>query len=673
MSKSFSNAWIWSIKHSPLLSVWRAARGLIRPNREAFVLLEKATLPEPINEVIRSTIVRTKLWRDEREQIARELIAHAQDAINAGREPDQIVSTFGDPRRVARLLRRSMKRKRPLTWQAYRFSRRAAGVLLLVLFVSYIAVVVRFYTSEPQIKTDYGAILDSHSDGFSEDQKSWAILMECGVEWSKIDQLLIQQQAERVMLAIESGEEAQKTEDSRFPFIEPDHPHYTEYEAAVRGFAPRLSELRAAAERSIVGLPVGYEPITEKWEGWNFVTGVVPAEPDDYKRRSMIDIQLIYLGSLRRLSQVLIFDARLALDEGDTERACNNYIALIGLARQARSEPYLISDLVGIAVHDMVGMEIGRQLRKQDGLFDSDQLRRLAHTHARLAQLPGIEIEHERMFFQDALQRAYSDDGHGNGRLTPEGFEYYGLMTAPPEDFGAVTMADAITVDPRFRAATLPLSIVFSNSREQEQAIHDSVMDQTQTVLDRGVQWISLMQDAELIAEKVRAEETPMRFSFAAMLTPAMRQMVHRWYQYEQTVGAYSLMIAIEAYRQDHGQLPHSLSMLQPRYVPEIPLDLMAPGHAIRYRAEGERYVLYSVGSDGVDDDARAPEKPADPYLRNQEKDFSIRYPQARSPMTNEPIYEPGGKPRLAEPAGPDGDWILIDTRPVPESDTEAS
>ncbi|MFG0244732.1 MAG: hypothetical protein ACF8MF_01605 [Phycisphaerales bacterium JB052] len=667
MSNTFTNAWGWSVKHSPLLSVWRAMRGVVRPNREAFALLEEAALPELIDEVIRSTIVRTKLWRDEREQIARELIAHAQDAIDTGQDPQRVADTFGDPRRVARLLRRSMKRKRPLTWQAYRFSRRAAGVLLLVLFVSYIAVVVQFYTSEPQIKTDYGAILDSHSDGFSEDQKSWTILMECGVEWSKIEQLLLEQQAERDMLQSQHGGEPQDIGAALFPYIDSEHPDYQDFAEAVRDFGPRLDELRAAARRPIIGLPVGYEPVTEKWEGRNFVTGVVPAGPDDYKRRSMIDIQLIYLGSLRRLSQVLIFDARLALDEGDTERACNNYIAAMGLARQARSEPYLISDLVGIAVHDMVGIELGRQFRKHDRLFASDQLKRLAHTHARVAQLPGIEIEHERMFFQDALQRAYSDDGHGNGRLTPEGFEYYGLMTAPPEDFGAVTMADAVTIDPRFRAATQPLSIVFSNSRSQEQAIHDSVMDQTQVVLDRGVQWISLMQDAELTTEKVRAEETPMRFSFAAMLTPTMRQMVHRWYQYEQTMGAYALMIAIEAFREDHGQLPDSLSMLQPRYVPEIPHDLMDPGHEIRYRAEGERYVLYSVGSDGDDDGARAPEKAADPYSGMQEKNFDLRYPRARSPMTNKPIYGPGGKPKLAKPTGPDGDWILTDTRPQPQ------
>lgn len=667
MSNAFSNAWGWSVKHSPLLAIWRATRGLVRPNREAFARLDQATLPKPVEELIRTTIARTKLWRDEREQIARELIAHAQDALDSGRTPEQVVEHFGDPRRVARLLRRSMKRKRPLAWQAYRFSRRAVGVMLLLLFVSYLAIVVRFYTSEPQIKVDYGAVLDSRSDGYREDQKSWSTLVESGVAWSKIEHLLAQEQADRAMLQSEAGGEPQDIGAAIFPYIEPDHPDYQDIVDAVRGFAPNLDLLRDAAELPIIGLPVGYEQTTERWEGRDFTTGIVPAEPDAYIDESLIGIHLIHLGSVRRLSQVLIFDARLALSDGETQRACDDYIAAMGLARQVRQEPYLISDLIGMAIHRMVGSEIERQLRDQPGLFDADQLTRLAHTHARLTQLPGIELEYERMFFRDALQRVYSDDGHGDGRITPEGFEYYGLMTAPPDDFGTVSFNEMAMINPRVRAATMPLSIVFSNSRARERAIHDAVMDETQLVLDQGVQWVSIMTQSVLIAEQVRSEETPMRFSFAALLTPAMEKMVLSWFKYQHTMGSFSLMIAIEAYRAEFGQLPATLDDLHPSYLPEIPQDLMDPGNPIKYLVEGGRYVLYSNGSDGDDDQARLPPRSTDPYTRDQEQSFALRYPQARSPLNYEPIFEPGGKPKLDKPQGPDGDWILIDTRPQPD------
>lgn len=672
MSNTFSNAWGWSVKHSPLMSIWRSARGLVRPNRDAFTRLDQASLPQPVEEMIRTTIARTKLWRDEREQIARELIAHAQDALDQGRTPEQVVEHFGDPRRVARLLRRSMKRKRPLVWQAYRFSRRAVGVMVLLLFVSYLVIVVRFYTSEPQIKVDYGAVLDSRSDGYREDQKSWSTLVESGVAWSKIEHLLAQEQADRAMLQSEAGGEPQDIGAAIFPYIEPDHPDYQDFADAVRGFAPYLDELREAAELPIIGLPVGYEQTTERWEGRDFTTGIVPADPDAYMDESLIGIHLIHLGSVRRLSQVLMFDARLALSDGDTQRACDDYIAAMGLARQARQDPYLISDLIGMAIHSMVGTEIERQLRDQPGLFDADQLTRLAHTHARLTQLSGIELENERMFFRDTLQRVYTDDGQGDGLITPEGLEYFGLMTAPPDDFGTVSFNEMAMINPRVRAATMPLSIVFSNSREQERALHDAVMDETQLVLDQGVQWISMLRESALIAEKVRSEETPMRFSFAALMTPAMESMVTKWFEYQHTMGSFSVMIAIEAYRAEHGQLPASLDELHPSYLPEIPLDLMDPGNPLKLLVDGDRYVIYSNGSDGDDDHARLAPKSTDPYVRNQEQQFWLRYPQAESTQTHEPIYEPGGKPKLDKPRGPDGDWILIDIRPEPEDATES-
>lgn len=666
MSNSITNAWGWSVTHSPLLAIWRAARGFIRPNREAFSLLDRASLPESIDEVIRKTITRTKLWRDEREQIARELIAHAQDALDAGQNASRVVETYGDPKKVAKLLRRSMKRKRPLSWQLYRFSKRTVGVVFLVVLVSYIGVVVRFYVGSPQIRVDYGAILDSRNDGYREDQKSWSTIVDCGVEWSKIEHELAEAQSARAMAEFERGEEPQDIGAAIFPFIAPDHRDYIDFEHAVRAFAPNLKKLRDASDLPIVGLPVGYESIREQGDGRSYTTGIVCAGPDAYEDRSLIDIQLVHLGSMRRLSQVLMFDARLALHDEDAERACENYIAALGLARQARNEPYLISDLVGIAIHKMVALEIAKQLRDQPGLFDADQLVRLAHTHARLTSMPGVELEYERMFFEDTLQRTFSDNGHGNGRMTPAAFEHFGLMSAPFEDFGPASMTDTALVDPRVRAAAMPLSIVFSNTRAQERALYDSVLQESQLVLDHGVQWISVLRESALNAEKARAQETPMRFSFAAMLMPAMDRFVLNWFEYQHTMGSFSVMIALEAYRGEHGHLPASLDELHPSSLPEIPRDLMDPGHPMKYRVDGDRYVVYSVGSDGDDD--HAPRIPSDQYerIRNAQR-FELRYPQARS-ITNEPIFEAGGQPRLADPQGPDGDWILIDTRLEPAS-----
>ena len=64
------------------------------------------------------------------------------------------------------------------------------------------------------------------------------------------------------------------------------------------------------------------------------------------------------------------------------------------------------------------------------------------------------------------------------------------------------------------------------------------------------------------------------------------------------------LVFALEAYRRDNGDYPDGLDALRERYIAEIPIDPFS-GKAFRYVKEGENYLLYSVGSNGVDDEGR--------------------------------------------------------------------
>jgi len=62
--------------------------------------------------------------------------------------------------------------------------------------------------------------------------------------------------------------------------------------------------------------------------------------------------------------------------------------------------------------------------------------------------------------------------------------------------------------------------------------------------------------------------------------------------------------LALRAYRAERGAPPASLEMLVPAYMPSVPRDPFAP-HPLTYAAQGERYLLYSLGPDGDDDGGR--------------------------------------------------------------------
>jgi hypothetical protein len=633
MSGSVKSIWGWSVRNSPIVLVWRSLRTLVRPNREAFVLIERSSLPKPVDAIIRDTIKRTRLWRDEREQVARELIAHANDAIEAGRLPEQVVETFGEPKRVAKLLRRAMKRKRPLGWQLYRFTRRAAAVMVVLLIVGYGWLALRFYTSKPEIKVDYGAVLAQRNEGYSEDQKSWPILAECGFEWFKLSQRLSNTNQEGMWL---------------FPNVPFDHPDYSGIEEELRAFAPRLDLVREAGSRPIVGIPVGYEKTSVEWNDWQMTTGIIPAQPGEFQDHSVIDIELPNLTYARALSIALMFDSRMAIREGDTERAVKNYNAAMGFARQLRREPFIISNLVGTAIHLLVIRQIESVVQEHPGAFGNEHLLELAHVHASLIAMPTVSLELERLGFVDLMQRAFTDNGNGGGHLTPAGFEIFKGFFATPEDFTISRTHPAVELDERVQAAALPLNLVLSNSREREGELYNTVMDQAQSVLDRGPAHISIVDDQAIIDEVVRSGASSYRYSFAAVLTPALESFVNRWFEYQQTSSAFSLLLAVESYRIEHGYLPTDLETLAPSLVPSVSEDLMNPGHEIKYRVFDDRYILYSVGADGNDDNGVGfgPLDFTHPEAANT-KSFRARFP---GPSVSSEL---------------DGDWILIDTRPA--------
>src|SRR5206468_12112183 len=78
---------------------------------------------------------------------------------------------------------------------------------------------------------------------------------------------------------------------------------------------------------------------------------------------------------------------------------------------------------------------------------------------------------------------------------------------------------------------------------------------------------------------------------------------------------AAAVSLAAQLYRADHdGHWPPSLDVLVPAYLPAVPRDVYASGESMGYRIlpharpDGQdRPIIYSVGTDGIDDTAADP------------------------------------------------------------------
>ena len=81
-----------------------ALRGQLTGSLDVRRVIAAADLPDPLPSLTYQTVCRTKLRRSMRLEAARELISRFRGDLIAGRAPDDIVVSFGDPLDVARTI-----------------------------------------------------------------------------------------------------------------------------------------------------------------------------------------------------------------------------------------------------------------------------------------------------------------------------------------------------------------------------------------------------------------------------------------------------------------------------------------------------------------------------------------------------------------------------------------
>lgn len=107
-------------------------------------------------------------------------------------------------------------------------------------------------------------------------------------------------------------------------------------------------------------------------------------------------------------------------------------------------------------------------------------------------------------------------------------------------------------------------------------------------------------------AEDVRRDELVRSIGHAlvAPLVPALRSAAEADDRTAQAARHRELFLALALCRAERGRYPATLAELSPEFLPAVPDDLFAD-RPLTYRAEGEGYLLYSVGPNGKDEAGR--------------------------------------------------------------------
>ena len=582
-------------------------------------------LPEPVRKHIAIVVKRTRLWRLEKAEVARELAAHFRDGLDAGREPEQLIADFGRIKTAARLIRRARKRNRPAPWRAMIMLRNTLGILCLGLFTIYLFLFIRYNAGGPKITRNYAAELNAPILAVPEEDRAWPVYLEAIRAIPQPPKNLEGQD----LHALNPGDDLW---DQALIY----HAQIEDGLAIVRRAAAMPALGYAPTDRPDIEL----ERIQAEREG---------REPREFEPPSenplLIGVLLPQLQQVRTFARLLAFDMNIAQLDGDPERWIANFDAILGIGRQNEDYPILINDLVRLAVFHLALDRLDRVLGDDPAFFHNAQLERLAH---RIAGFGGghatLHLDGERAMFYDFVQRCYTDDGDGGGHFTNARY-----MNMLMEMSGTPAQIDA-GIGSKF---VLPLLLPFIGDRKWTIETYDRWYDHAQAQL-AGHPWER--ESDPVILEVLSASETlrgRIKYAFFSALLPAIDSAISHVYQSDQRRSATLTAIALELYRREHGRYPDSLDQLVPVMLPVVPLDLHT-GEPMCYRLTDAGPVLYSRGGDQDDDGGRPPAAAEDPTRSGASTFHGPGYVQSK-------LNDPLERDRF------DGDWILYPPYEEPE------
>jgi hypothetical protein len=301
------------------------------------------------------------------------------------------------------------------------------------------------------------------------------------------------------------------------------------------------------------------------------------------------------LSNFRKLSSIRVLMMRLAAARGDQAERVAAFEEALALARACGSQCFLIDRLVALAIIRLTLDELLHEL--SEAPIDEATGRALLAAMDRQIRLPPMSIcyEAERAAMLDIVQYAYTDDGHGDGRLVlarhHEVTNFFG-------QYG-----------PRGGALIERLAANFLAGRAE-------ITDLTNEFYDNLVAEATMSPLARLDSpfdDGAFVRSLELRHIVLRTYLPAVAAAMARNDDAQMLIAGTRVMLGVETFRARHGRLPVSLDEVADECFPDgLPTD---PCHGLpfvyrRIRSDDgtPTYRLYSTGVDSIDDIAAADE-----------------------------------------------------------------
>ena len=500
-------------------------------------------LPENVQDFIKSVVKKVRYRKKVRTDVFQELVAHFADALAGIEETiqkqqagDKIIVEFGQPEVLGKLIRRGKKRCRPL-WKKVLIAGFQISCVLVLLIGLRIST---FYIGKPGIKIDYGKWLTEKVSAGKDPKLNAKIDIDRAIELADFDEpdieiynlwpedmndLLLQQT--KKYLADNAGaiDALREAVNKPYCWIDYDNPQFTQISLHEMYFSTK------------------------------------PSSSDDF---------VIMLSKLRRLAYVMILNIKFEVYNGDIDQAIEDCFVIQKFGGFFEGHGFLVEQMNGAGIEAMSYRTIRDILIRAE--ISQSQLLSIQEYYEKIAEKDRriIDLTSEKAIRLDEIQRIFTDDGKGDGRVLAKGLRFvFENKSSYLKDF------------------------VLDSYLGKKEAV-----DEVERFLNQADRFF---EQTPFQIDQKQFKNTSSLFVFRRLGITLERVAEFFWRLRAERL-ALVATIAIKRYEQKTGQLPDSLGQLvELGYLDALPMDSFSDGPLI-YKTTEDDFVLYSVGADFEDD-----------------------------------------------------------------------
>lgn len=313
------------------------------------------------------------------------------------------------------------------------------------------------------------------------------------------------------------------------------------------------------------------------------------SDPND-KKESLLSVLVPHLSPLKEMARLGMWRCRIEREQGRLQECIEGYIAIARAGSHWQGKGMLVEQLVGLAIGGLARAEILHLVDTQK--LSAAELKNLQDQLARIYPdgFPPMNMEGEKLFFMDIVQRWFTDGGPGGGHLIPGRWDEVKDLTGFSGDLS----------DKRYL-------IPFYTAVSMVHAGRDATIAKANELYELQAEMVKMTpyhRDAcDLkMPDEVLSSIPRYRYFLIQILMPASARMSDITYRSKMGHQSTLTVLALKRWRLEKGAYPQTLDeLIAGGFLKELPLDPYSDKPLV-YRKTDDNFILYSVGPNFKDD-----------------------------------------------------------------------